>query len=180
MKYSRLLSKIYRNVKSSASYSSVNALYKEAKKHEPDIKLSDVKLWLSGQDAYTLHKPARKKFKRNRIYVSTIDSQWEIDLADLSSIKEHNDGYTFLLTCIDVSSKFAWVEPLKRKSVTSICEAFNRILSTGRKPWKLRSDKGKEFINKDFQKLLKTQSIDFFTSQNEDIKCAVLKDLTEL
>jgi len=38
-------------------------------------------------------------------------------------------------------------------------------LSVGRKPWRLRSDKGNEFINRDFQQLLKKESISFFTSQ---------------
>ena len=60
-----------------------------------------------GQDTYTLHKPARRNFKRNRVIVGGIDEQWQMDLADMQSLKEYNDGYGYLLVCIDVFSKYA-------------------------------------------------------------------------
>ena len=31
------------------------------------------------QDAYTLHKPVRHNFKRNRVIVGGIDQQWLMD-----------------------------------------------------------------------------------------------------
>ena len=46
-----------------------------------------------GQDTYTLHKPARRNFKRNRVIVRGIDEQWQMDLADMESLKDYNDGY---------------------------------------------------------------------------------------
>jgi hypothetical protein len=159
MKHDALFTSIYKNIENAASYGGVQALYTEAKKLDDSVTLGSVKQWLSGQDTYTLHKQATRNFMRNRIYVTSIDQQWEIDLADLSAIKEINDNYKFLLTCIDVLSKYAWVEPLKNKNATSICQAFKRILTEGRKPWTVRSDKGSEFVNKDFQKLLKNESI---------------------
>ena len=60
-----------------------------------------------GQDAYTLHKPARRNFKRNRVIVGGIDVQWQMDLADMQSLKDYNDGYRYLLVCIHVFSKYA-------------------------------------------------------------------------
>ena len=35
------------------------------------------------QLAYTLHKPARRRFKRNRVIVNGKDKQWEADLVDV-------------------------------------------------------------------------------------------------
>ena len=39
--------------------------------------------WLKSQDTYTLHRPVRKKIKRNRIQVDGLDDQWEADLVDV-------------------------------------------------------------------------------------------------
>ncbi|KAJ8037999.1 hypothetical protein HOLleu_18960 [Holothuria leucospilota] len=60
--------------------------------------------WLKRQNTYTLHKSVRRKFPRNRVLVNAIDHQWEKDLVDLSSLSRYNEGYKFLLTCIDVLS----------------------------------------------------------------------------
>ena len=50
------------------------------------ITLSYVKQWLASQDAYTLHKPARRKFNRNRIVVQGVDDQWQVDLYDMNHL----------------------------------------------------------------------------------------------
>ena len=52
-----------------------------------------VKAWLSAQDAYTLHKPARRHFKRRRVIVGGMHQQWQADLVDMTKVKDVNDGY---------------------------------------------------------------------------------------
>ena len=99
--------------------------------------------------------------------VDGIDSEWQSDLVDMSSLSEYNRGVTFLLTCIDVFSKYAWVVPLKSKKGLSIEKAFNTIFQSGRKPEILYTDKGREFTNRIVQKMLKAKDVKFFTSQNE-------------
>ena len=49
-----------------------------------------------------LHKPVRRKFPRNRVYVTYKAQQFEADLVDMSHLSKYNDGYRYLLTCIDV------------------------------------------------------------------------------
>jgi len=101
---------------------------------------------LKNQDTYTLHKQSYRKFKRNRIYVGGVDHQWEMDLVDMQQHSAYNNGYRYMLTCIDSFSKMAWAGPLKDKGAKSICDAFNKILQDGRKPYRVRTDKGKEFV----------------------------------
>ena len=55
------------------------------------LKPSSVRSWLKTQPAYTLHKPIRKNFKRNRVIVNGKDEQWQADLVDVQSLKESND-----------------------------------------------------------------------------------------
>ena len=70
MKLDVFLHKIYFDPESTTSFSSVNKLYKFAKSKFPNVRIEYIKHWLSAQDVYTLHKPVKKKFKRNRIVVS--------------------------------------------------------------------------------------------------------------
>ena len=58
----------------------------------------NVERWLSTQDAYTLHKPVRRHFKRRCVVVGGPNQQWQADLVDMSRLKATNDGTTFLLT----------------------------------------------------------------------------------
>jgi hypothetical protein len=116
------LPSIYYHPKRSGGFGGVGRLYQDVKK-EGKFKISrkEIKAWLMKQDAYTLHKPMRRHFKRNRVIVGGIDQQWKMDLADMQSMQKFNDGYRYLLVCIDVFSKYAWVVPLKNKAGPDMC-----------------------------------------------------------
>lgn len=138
-------------------------------------KRSVVKNWLESQSTYTLHKPARRIYERNKVLVSRIDEQWQMDLVDLSSLQKYNNKYRYLLMCIDIFSKYAWSEPIKSKNSSSVLQAFKNILnSTDRKPEKLQTDAGTEFVNQSFQRFLKENNILFFTTASE-LKASVVE-----
>ena len=149
------LADYYFDTKSPVAFTSPLALYREAKKRYPSLTFQKVKTWLQSKDTYTLHKPVRYNFPRNRVIVTGIDDQWQADLVDISSLARFNKGYKFLLTCIDVFSKFAWVVPLKNKLGETLVNGFQSILDIGRSPEKLQTDKGTEFLNRNFQSFLK-------------------------
>ena len=109
-----------------------------------------VEKWLSEQDAYTLHKPARRHFRRRRVIVGGRHQQWQADLVDLSNLKKDNDGMTFLLTVIDVFSKVAQCVPMKNKSAPSLVAALSTVF-TNDWPKTLQTDQGLEFLNKSVQ-----------------------------
>ncbi|KAK3924464.1 50S ribosomal protein L5 [Frankliniella fusca] len=62
--------------------------------------------YLEGEDAYTLHKPARRRFPPNVTYAGNIDESWKTDLTDFQSLKKDNDGFSYILCVIDVFSKY--------------------------------------------------------------------------
>ena len=174
MKLDTFLQKIYFDPNSNASFASVNKLYKVAKSKFPNVTLKEVKDWLSGEDVYTLHKPVKKKFKRNKIVVYGIDHQWQVDLADVSSLVKSNNGYRYISTCIDVLSKYAWAFPLKNKKGINVIKIFDKIFKEGRVPIKLQSDGGREFNNFAFRKYMKEKGIHYFTTRNET-KCSIVE-----
>ena len=102
------------------------------------------------------------------MYVNGIDQIWAADLVEMGKFSSWNDGVKFLLIVIDVFLKFGWIEPLKNKKSLSIVKAFNNILKTGRKPKFLRCDKGREFYNRDFKKLIDEKGISLYSTENEE------------
>ena len=93
---------------------------------------------------------------------------------DVSSLACLNKGYKFLLTCIDVFSKFAWVVPLKSKTGEPLVNGFQSILDLGGSSEKLLTDKGTEFLNRNFQSFLKEKNIHFFTT-NSELKASMVE-----
>ena len=68
-----------------------------------------------------------------------------VDLADMQSLSKWNKGIEYLLRAIDLFSKHAWVIPLKDENGVSIVNAFQKIISEGRKPNKIWIDQGSGF-----------------------------------
>ena len=150
--YRDYLKTIWYDTKNPASFTGPDKLYRLVKKEgKYKIGRTRIKQWLQDQDSYGLSRNVVRTFPRSRYVVNTIDSLWEMDLADFSNIQSSNDGYRFLLVVIDVFSKFLWVQPLKDKRAQSVIKALKVILS-GRKPRSIKSDKGSEFKNKDVQR----------------------------
>ena len=168
----KLLDSIYYNTASPACYGGIDAVFREAKIDAPGIRRKDVKEYLERQNTYTLHKPLQRKFRRNKIVAIGIDSHWQADLCDMQKLAKYNEGYKFILTCIDVFSKYGWAQPVKDKTPEKVKDAFLKILKQGRKPWWLFTDRGKEFLGKPFQDLMeKKMIIHYVASSFPDVKC---------
>jgi hypothetical protein len=55
-----------------------------------------------------------------------IDHQWQADLVDLAKLS-YNKGFKYLMTCIDVLSRYVWVVPLMGKTGKTLKDAFHVI-----------------------------------------------------
>lgn len=163
----KLLSKLYYDPSNASSFSTADSLWKATNE---TIPLKEVQEWLEHQDSYTLHRPLRKCFIRNTYHVDNIDDLWQADLCDMRTLSKYNDDYNYLLTVIDVFSKYSWAIPLKYKTGAAVTRAFEKIFKEGRKPLKLMTDKGKEFLNKPFQIFLKKNKVFYYNSNNPDTK----------
>ena len=137
-------------------------------KHNFYPTLKSVKAWLQDQDAYSLLRPTRYRFKRQRVVTSGIDDLWDADLADVSNLAPHNDSLKYWLVVIDVFSRKLWVVPVQSKHHTHMVQAFKTIFAaTARRPKHLRTDKGTEFTNRAVKKLMNDEHIDAYTTKNE-------------
>ena len=68
-----------------------------------------------------------------------------------------------MLTMIDVFSKFAWAVPVKSKSAIDVTTAMKNVLIQGRVPKNLQTDRGKEFYNSNFKKLMEQYKINLYS-----------------
>ena len=83
-------------------------------------------------------------------------------------ISKFNKRFIFLLSVIDIFSKYAWVISLKDKKGISIVNSFQKILDKSeRKPNKIWVDKGSEFYNNSFEKWFKNNDIEMYSIHNK-------------
>ena len=63
----------------------------------------------------------------------------------MQEFSNDSNGIKYLLTVIDIFSKFVWITPLKRKTGQEVANAFSKILKEGRHS-KIWVDGGCEFL----------------------------------
>jgi len=68
---------------------------------------------------------------------------------------------TDTLSVIDMFTKYMYLVPVKTKSGPSIASAFRSIFHDSRGLVWIGTDKGKEFLNKQFQDMLRHERIQF-------------------
>ena len=134
------------------------------------------------QLAKEVFSPQIRKFNKIKIIPLYKDETWSADLIDKSNLSKYNKNYKFILTVIDIFTKYAWAIPLKDKSGTSVTNAFKTIVQStyGRSPIGIRLperlwvDRGKEFYNKTFLSYLKENNIKIY-STNSDLKAVFVE-----
>ena len=113
--------------------------------------------------ATELHKPVIKNFPKRKVFVNRIDKIWAADLVDTQAFSRFNREIRYLVTVIDVFSKFGWMLPLKDRTGVSVANALKEIFKQ-RKSEKLWTDKGQEFYNKHVNAL----GIELYSTENEE------------
>ena len=79
----------------------------------------------------------------------------------MQAFSKDNNGIKYLLTVIDIFSKCVWIISLKRKIGRKLQINF-------RGSSKMWVDKGREFYNKDVQKL-----VEIYSTDNEEKSCVI-------
>jgi hypothetical protein len=84
--------------------------------------------------------------------------------------------YRYILSVLDVFSKYLHPVPVKTKGGPAITSAFRSLFhDDSRRPVWVRTDKGKEVLNKHFQYILRDEGIQFQVFRNPDVKCSVVE-----
>jgi hypothetical protein len=119
--------KIYPGLTAAAVFSTAPKLLKvidcrdtKARNKPSNKHLAGVEVLHQTQDSFTLHRHVRKQFSRKTYVVTNLMDMWEADLMDVQNIAKHNDGVKYLLSVIDVFSRFLHLVPPKNKTTQSV------------------------------------------------------------
>jgi hypothetical protein len=160
------LSQIWLDPQDPAGFAGVQKLSKASKTSK-----SKTQKWLSNQLAYSLNKPMRRKFPTRSYRTGGINDLSQMDLMEMIPLSRINSGYKYILTCIDVFSRYGRAMPLKSKGANEI-ETALQIMLKKKRPYKIQTDLGKEFYNKVVNALFKKFKIIHYSIHSQ-FKAAV-------
>ena len=161
-------------------YSSAQKLFQKAKEEGLDVSLVQVRNWLKAQETYTRFKTAPKKFTRRQTFSPSIGDQLQMDLVEMIKYEEENNHYRYILTGIDVFSRYVFPIPLRRKHKEFTINAVKLLLEQfkerfGHYPRYVQSDDGGEFANSQVEPYLKSLSITYFSTRLTSKKAALVE-----
>lgn len=142
--YSNLLGNAYR---------SATNLHQRLMKEFIGISRKDVNECLKKLEIKQLIHPIEENKITKPIITEKSFQQWECDLIDVSSISKQNDNVNFILTVIDIFSKYSFCEILKNKSAKSVAYAMQQIILRFGSPQIISCDNGGEFTSNEFIEL---------------------------
>lgn len=166
------------------AFSSPGAIYRY---FDGDLPLNDIREALQGIHAYAAHREYKQPHTYNPFYVYQRRTRFQADLIDVLPLRAANRGFGYLLVIIDIFSRKVWVMPLKRKDRFTTAQALRAWLTTldadsgawttdarqQRRQRYLFTDRGREFVNAEVQKLLDEFNVKFNTSKRGLNKAAL-------
>jgi hypothetical protein len=94
--------------------------------------------------SYSVHREYKKPRFMNPFYIYFFRQQIQVDLIDVSMYHQWNDGIKYIMCCIDVFTKKAWLQTLKNKQAPTSRNAMSKFLDeVGTLPKQIFFDRGK-------------------------------------
>jgi len=151
------LKQLYFDANFAGSLGGINRFFAAAKVEIPELKRDEVRQFLLTQRSYQLHAPARRHYPRSRVFVRHPADLYQCDLMQVcmnvytetifhlvsfqvSALRQWNDGIQYLMTIIDVFTKYTWLISLKSKSAKEIAAALTTFFTTAPVPEHFQTD----------------------------------------
>jgi transposase InsO family protein len=168
-----LLNKLYYDP--STGFQGLDKLYRKAKLVDPKVTKKRVKEWLDEQATQQITS-AQKKTKKiySTIISPRVRNNFQVDIMYLPNPTKNK--FPYILTCIDVYSRKAFVVPIKNKTAITTLHAFKKLMVKTGKPKNINLDAGGEFDNTLFKKFCEENDIKLWISDPEaDNKNAIVE-----
>ena len=157
-----------------ASFSSPYTLFRASKQKNPNILFKDVESWLETQPVYTKYRRIKVKYPHHKFLSRGLRYQYQADLVNYSALKRDNCSFTFLLTIIDIFSRFALAIPIKSKKGPHVAATLEKAFKVMKPPRKLQTDMGKEFYNSHIKRVLNRYRVHHF-STDQPLKAQIVE-----
>jgi L-rhamnose mutarotase len=116
----------------------------------------------------------RRKFPTRKYKTAGPNEMWQMDLMEMIPYASINDGFRYILTCVDAYTRFARAQPVKNKDGKTMTSAIQEMLSDDNVPRHVQTDLGKEFYNKSVQDLFSKHQINHY-SVHSQFKAALVE-----
>lgn len=113
-----------------------------------------------------LYRSARKNYQRRKVLMYGVNDTYQIDLVEMLPYAKQNKNYKYILTVIDIFSKYSWAIPVKTKSAKDVALAMNKILELGHVPRHIHCDQGREFYGFHFKELMNRYNINLYSTHS--------------
>jgi hypothetical protein len=156
-------------------FQGLDKLYRKAKLLNNNITKKITKEWLDNQETEQITKQQKKT---KNIYSSIISpavrNNFQIDIMYLPN--PTSNRFKYLLTCIDVYSRKAFVSTLKNKNADTSLNGFKQILRKSGTPKNINLDAGGEFDNAIFKDYAESNNIKlWFSNPKQENKNAIVE-----
>ena len=154
------------------NYPGVDRLTKLVKEKHPTkyIRKAQVVQFLTEQTASQTFKEKRKSKPNGHIVANLVNELWQMDIFDLSRYEKRNDGFRYLLVCIDVFSRKAYVKAMKNKDTSTVINTFTHFLThkTGPNIRSIIADQDPAWTNDTWLNFMEKENIAFNTNALKD------------
>ena len=132
-----LLKQLYFNPK--FGYESDTKLYHKAHDIDNKITLEDVDEFLGEETAPQITKPLNKEKEFDTVESPSVRNNYQCDIMYLPS-PTFNNSHKYLLTCIDVYSRYVFVKSLTNREGDTLFTAFKEMMDENGIPKNLNVD----------------------------------------
>ena len=125
------------------------------------FKPKEIKKWLSKQALWQVHLPAPKHVERSHYEVTKPNEIHQFDILYMPSDMLYGNKYKYILSGIDVASRYKVARPLKTKKAKEVADMIRDIYRVGplNYPKVFQCDNGSEF-KADVTKLLEKNNVE--------------------
>jgi len=142
------------------NFPSTNRLYKLVQEANIPVSRKFVQTFLDEQTEKQLLQTQIKKHPEGHIVSNYLNEIWQMDIFDYSKFFESNNKYKYMLVCVDVFSRKAYVEPMVEKSSETVATTLKVIiLKAKHSPKIITCDTDGAYEGKPFQQLLLEEKI---------------------
>ena len=136
----------------------LTSLIKIVQKSNPQISKQEIVDFFEKDITTQLTKKQPKIKPIGHITALSLNEVWQMDIFDLSRYYLFNKHYRYLLACVDVFSRKAYVQPMLNKDDESVKKALITIFKDT-KPESILSDHDSSFMSKTVQSYLSSLRI---------------------
>ena len=120
-----------------------------------------------------MFKPIVKRHAFRKTFVRDLADQLQLNLVDMKKYKKENKDYMWILSGIEILSRFAFAIPVYRKDTDHMTKAVAKMMTQyktrfGKYPKFIQFDEGEEFYNVGVKSLLRdAYNVKYFSTHSE-------------